>query len=154
MMKQLEAGLHSQSGRLVCPMPMSKADFNDRDVAKVCASDDTYKRFHQAKVDAELKTRVDEMNQKFDQRLSQSIAEVHEAYGKEGGALKLRAKELASKARNTALNLACPHCKQVRKTHFDSAFLRIFHIPHYAPTRPSMKDNFNSLYNNRENKQV
>ena len=64
-------------------------------------------------MDAKVTKKADEMNDEFNRRLQAAIAEVLKTYGNAESRLLLEAKNLASEARNTILNLRCPHCKAV-----------------------------------------
>lgn len=52
-------------------------------------------------------------NDKFNERLQSAVAEVLNAYGNAESRLLVQAKNLAREARDTVLNLTCPHCKAV-----------------------------------------
>ena len=76
-------------------------------------SSEVFDQYQGAIVDAKVTKKADEMNDEFNRRLQAAIAEVLKTYGNAESRLLLEAKNLASEARNTILNLRCPHCKAV-----------------------------------------
>ena len=93
---------------LLCPL--CSVPFQKRDVASNL-SEDVFDQYQKAIVDAKVTKKADEMNVRFNERLQSAIAEVLNKYESAESMLLLEAKNLANQARNTVLNLSCPHCK-------------------------------------------
>ncbi len=93
---------------LLCPE--CNAPYGSKSVASNLSTDD-FDEYQGAIVDAKVTKKADEMNASFNQRLQAAVAEVLETYGNAESRLLLEAKKLAKEARDTILNLRCPHCK-------------------------------------------
>eukprot|EP00435_Cladocopium_sp_Y103_P040851 s1308_g11.t1 len=100
----------SQKGNVLCAMCPKEVEAAA--IAKICRKE-TWKKFQDAVVDARVEAHVQKMQKAFDERLQKKVDELMESYGNEEHSIKLQADKYAQEARNTALNLHCPHCKQV-----------------------------------------
>ena len=74
-------------------------------------SNQVFDHYQQAIVDAKVAKKADEMNNRFNKKLQSAVAEVLATHGNAESRLLLEAKNLAREARNTVLNLRCPHCE-------------------------------------------
>jgi hypothetical protein len=81
-------------------------------------SDEVYDQYQKAVVDAKVTKKTEEMNNIFNERLQSAVAEVLATHGNAELRLLVEAKNLAREARNTVLNLRCPHCENA---YFDFA---------------------------------
>lgn len=103
---------HQARGQLVCPV-CSEA-FPDHTCAKHL-SHETYAQLLDAVVEARVAERYAELEGEFEVRLKQAVEELRLKHARLDSAdpLKVEAERLAAKARNKALNLACPECGTV-----------------------------------------
>jgi hypothetical protein len=69
-----------------------------------------FEQFEKAIVDAQVTKQVEQLNEGFNQRLQDKVAEVLSKYGNAKDMLRQEAKQRAKEARDTVLNLKCPHC--------------------------------------------
>lgn len=98
---------HREDQSLYCPE--CKASYNEREVV-ANLSKSVYEEYKKAIIDAEVTKKAKQMNDEFDNRLRLAVEEVLKAHGNAKSELHYKAKELAKEARNTILNLSCPHC--------------------------------------------
>ena len=105
--------LRAQEGVLKCPV--CAATIQMRAVAAK-APEGVHRKLSAAVVDSKLEARCAELETAFDERLKEKIAGIMKDYESGSGKTamrKLEAEALAKRARDDALNLACPHCKAV-----------------------------------------
>ncbi|CAL1140685.1 unnamed protein product [Cladocopium goreaui] len=113
MERMLNAQLQSigsQKGNVLCAICRKEVEADS--MRKICGKE-TWKKFQDAIIDARVEARVQKMQKAFDERLQKKVDELMESYGNEEHSIKLQADKYAQEARNSALNLHCPHCKQV-----------------------------------------
>ena len=99
-----------QDHSLLCPI--CSAPYGKKAVASNLSSE-VFDQYQGAIVDAKVSKKADEMNNRFNERLQSAVAEVLDTYGNAELRLLKEAKTLADEARNTVLNLRCPHCQSV-----------------------------------------
>ena len=95
---------------LLCPE--CSVPFEKKAVASNLTNED-FDKYEQAIVDAKVTEKADEMNCEFDERLKSAVAEVMAVHNNAESKLLFEARGLALQARNTVLNLRCPHCQAV-----------------------------------------
>ncbi|CAK9055241.1 Hypothetical protein SCF082_LOCUS30700 [Durusdinium trenchii] len=110
MLKSQLHALGAQKGSALCAICHQEVE--DGDIAKSCGKE-IWKEFQKAVIDAQVAANVQKMQQAFDERLQKKVEELMESYGNEEEQVKMQADQWAKEARNYALNLHCPHCKQV-----------------------------------------
>lgn len=104
------ASIMMQGGHILCPI--CKHEVESSDIAKSCQKE-TWRKFQDAVVDARVASHTKHLQEQFDERLQKKVDELMASYGNEDEQVKLQAEGFAREARNQALNLHCPHCKQV-----------------------------------------
>ena len=70
-------------------------------------------KLQDAQVEAKVSKGLAQLRHEFDERLQQKVEDLIKNYGNETELIKSQAQAGAKKARNEALNLACPHCATV-----------------------------------------
>ena len=95
---------------LLCPD--CNAPYENKEIASNLSTE-VFDEYQRAIVDAKITEKADEMNARFNERLQTAVTEVLQNYGNAESRLLLDAKKFAKEARDTILNLRCPHCKAV-----------------------------------------
>jgi len=96
-----------QDGKVICPTCSSP--YSIQDIAPHLPGD-IFKLVESTIIDRKVKSREELLARDFDQRLDAKVQELMDQYGSVDALLKLEAEKNARLARNTVLNLCCPHC--------------------------------------------
>jgi hypothetical protein len=100
--------IRSSDTGLACPECC--APYDTKDVASHLPSS-VWDQVQDAIVAKKVEKESEVLARRFDERLEAKIQELMSSYGNANAFLKERAQEQALKAKNTIMNLCCPHCK-------------------------------------------
>ena len=89
--------------------PSCSIQYSNKSVASVLPTN-LWEMLQEAHVSFRVSKNTEELAREFDQRLDVKVQELLEEYGTANSLLKAEAKRHAQIARNTILNLSCPHC--------------------------------------------
>ncbi len=95
---------------LLCPE--CDTPYGNKDVASNLPTE-VFDEYQKAIVDAKMTQKTNEMNARFNERVQARVAEVLQKYGNAESRLLMEAKKFANDARDSILNLRCPHCQAV-----------------------------------------
>lgn len=110
MMQSQKPQLQAQNGDLICSLVADcKAVFDAQQVARV-APKATFEKFEDAKVEARVNIKYDDLSKGFDRKLEERVQDLITRYqnGDENEKVRQEAEMGARKARNAALDLRCP----------------------------------------------
>ena len=107
---QFECLRSQENPSLVCAQ--CSEPFNTKTVA-AHLPEDIFRKYQATVVDVKVAKQVDELSHAFNQRLQSAVQAALEKYGNANASLRQRASQLAQEARDTVLNLHCPHCDVV-----------------------------------------
>ena len=112
LIKAQLASIRAQEGALICPV--CRAAFAEQEVA-ARVSAESWGAVQRAVLEARVERRYAELQSEFDQRLQLKVRELVERFdsGNVSDLVNQQGATGAVEARNSALNLACPHCRAV-----------------------------------------